>query len=193
MTDDYVFDNYITNQSNLINESPYIQVNPPIYIQVYPPQIISVDPPQNIPVNPPQNIPENPPQNIPENQINQEHLRDSLDKGQAPRRIFSQIKKSNEETPFNTDNNPNMINVCFGLSTGQSFNEKASKNMIFKDLCVNFVTRLGFKKEIIENNHILFLYNGRKLDINQRKNLKELGIYNNSKIVVIDLKGLIGA
>jgi hypothetical protein len=172
MTDDYVFDNYITNQSNLINESPYIQVNPPIYIEVYPPLIISV--------NPPQNIPANPPQNIPVNQINQEQLSDSLNsieikkvmkilrqnpnlfnqfneevkrdnnnfnkqsifndsnyinmasKGEVPRKIFSQIKKSNEKTPFNTDNNPNMINVCFGLSTGQSFNEKASKNMIIK-------------------------------------------------------------
>ena len=114
-------------------------------------------------------------------------------KGLVPRRIFAQVKKSKENIPIKTDYNPNIINICFEITTGQKFNEKATKRMKFKDLCVNFVTRLGFKKDIIENKDILFLFNGTKVDINQNKILREMGIENNSKILVIDLKGLIGA
>jgi hypothetical protein len=114
-------------------------------------------------------------------------------RGEVPRKIFSQIKKSKDIISIKTDYNPNIINVCFEISSGQKFNEKAAKNMIFKDLCINFVTRLGFQKTIIENKDIIFLFNGTKVDINQKKNLREIGIENNSKILVLDLKGLIGA
>jgi hypothetical protein len=114
-------------------------------------------------------------------------------RGEVPRKIFSQIKNNKEIISINTDYNPNIINVCFEISSGQKFNEKAAKNMIFKDLCINFVTKLGFQKSIIENKDIIFLFNGTKVDINQKKNLREIGIENNSKILVLDLKGLIGA
>ena len=144
------------------------------------------------------------------NQLNEEVKRDNINfnqqsifndhiyikmasKGLVPRRIFAQIKKSNENIPIKTDYNPNIINVCFEISSGQKFNEKASKRMKFKDLYINFVTRFGFKKDIIENKDILFLFNGTKVDINQNKILREMGIENNSKILVLDLKGLIGA
>jgi len=113
--------------------------------------------------------------------------------GLVPRKIFKQIKKNNKNIPIKKNNNPNIINVCFEISSGQKFSEKALKSMKFKDLCINFITRLGFKKEIIESKDIIFLFNGTKVDINQNKTLRETGIENYSKILVLDIKGLIGA
>jgi len=113
--------------------------------------------------------------------------------GLVPRKIFKQIKKNNKNIPIKKNNNPNIINVCFEISSGQKFSEKALKSMKFKDLCINFITRLGFKKEIIEGKDIIFLFNGTKVDINQNKTLRETGIENYSKILVLDIKGLIGA
>lgn len=244
-------------QNNSVNGPQYIIVNQPLYItgnehQNIPgnePQNISVNEPQYISINPPIYIseneplynPGNQPQNSPVNQINQEHLKNSLDsnevqkiiemlkqnpnlfnkfneevkrdninfkeesifndsnyikmasKGLVPKKIFKQIKKSNENIPIKKNNNPNIINVCFEISSGQKFSEKASKSMKFKDLCINFITRLGFKKDIIESKDIIFIFNGTKVDINQNKTLRETGIENNSKILVLDIKGLIGA
>ena len=56
-------------------------------------------------------------------------------RGEVPRKIFSQIKKREEMISVETDYDPNIINVCFEISSGQKFNEKAVKNMTFKDLC----------------------------------------------------------
>jgi len=144
------------------------------------------------------------------NQFNEEVKRDNINfkeksifndsnyikmasKGLVPRKIFKQIKKNNKNIPIKKNNNPNIINVCFEISSGQKFSEKALKSMKFKDLCINFITRLGFKKEIIESKDIIFLFNGTKVDINQNKTLRETGIENYSKILVLDIKGLIGA
>ena len=114
-------------------------------------------------------------------------------KGKVPRRIFSQIKQINENIPFNNNYNFDMINVCFELSSGQKFNEQATKSMKMIDLFIKFITRLGFKKDIIGND-ICFLFNGGNININQyNKTLREMGIENNAKILVLDLKGIIGA
>ena len=113
--------------------------------------------------------------------------------GKVPRRIFSQIKKSDKNIPININNDSNRINVCFELSSGQKFNEQATKSMKIIDLFIQFITRLGFKKDIIRKD-IFFLFNGLSVDEKQYKNtLREMGIQNNSKILVIDSKGIIGA
>ena len=113
--------------------------------------------------------------------------------GKVPRRIFSQIKKSDKNIPININNDSNRINVCFELSSGQKFTERATKSMKIIDLLMQFITRLGFKKDIIRKD-IFFLFNGLSVDEKQYKNtLREMGIQNNSKILVIDSKGIIGA
>ena len=116
-------------------------------------------------------------------------------KGKIPRRIFSQIKQSNDFIPINNKNDydSDIINVCFEISSGQKFNEHATKRMNIRDLLIQFITRLGFKKDIIRKD-ICFLFNGLSIDKKQyKKTLKEMGIENNSKILVIDTKGIIGA
>lgn len=113
--------------------------------------------------------------------------------GKVPRRIFSQIKKSDENMPINNNFDSDLINVCFELSSGQKFNEQAKKSMKILDLFIKFITRLGFKKDLIGKD-ICFLFNGGNVDSKQyNKTLREMGIENNAKILVLDIKGIIGA
>ena len=115
--------------------------------------------------------------------------------GMVPRRIFSQIKNNDENIHINNNyhDKSDTINVYFELTTGQKFTEKGNKTMKALDLFIKFITRLGFKKEIIEKD-ICFLFNGGNIDKNKNyKTLEELEIQDNSKILVMDTKGIIGA
>ena len=47
--------------------------------------------------------------------------------GKVPRRIFSQIKKSDENMPINNNFDSDLINVCFELSSGQKSMNKQKK------------------------------------------------------------------
>ena len=122
---------------------------------------------------------------------NQNYLRMAKE-GKVPRNIFSQVKQNAESIPLKNNNNSDIVNVCFEITSGQKFNEQASKSMKIKDLFIRFITRLGFNQSIIEKD-IYFLFNGTNVNINQNKTLRELGIENNSKIIVLDTKGIIGA
>ena len=122
---------------------------------------------------------------------NRNYMRMARD-GKTPRRVFSQIDKKNENIPIKVNNDSNLINICFLISTGQKFNEQAINTLKTKDLFIKFITRLGFTKELLDKN-IAFLFNGIKIDHNEEKTLREMGIGDNSIIVTMDLKGIIGA
>ena len=113
--------------------------------------------------------------------------------GKVPRRVFSQIKKSDENIPIINNFDSDIINICFELSSGQKFNEQGKKSMKIIDLFTKFITRLGFKKDLIGKD-ICFLFNGGNVDPKKYdKTLREMGLENNAKILVLDIKGIIGA
>ena len=128
--------------------------------------------------------------NYSNNLTNDEYLKNASE-GKIPRRIFNQTEK-NKTIIIDSNDATLKRNIKFQISSGNTFNIIAPSNMKVKDLFKHFVTKLGFSEEIIGKD-IYFLMNGERFDLNEEREIKQMKIIDNSIILVIDTKGIIGA
>ena len=92
-------------------------------------------------------------------------------------------------SPFNI--NPK-ANIIFNTQKNQMINIIAPFDMKVKDLLSNFVQKLGLGIGVMEKS-LFFLFNGFKIDINEEKNIVEYGLDKGGKIIVMDIKEVIGS
>ena len=90
---------------------------------------------------------------------------------------------------LNQEYKENMIYVNFSIANGNYF----SLN-VFDGIPINEIFKLFVKKFDIPKNDIdkiIFLYKASKIDCQSKKSLKEIGINNNSTIIVIDQENIL--
>ena len=75
------------------------------------------------------------------------------------------------------------INIIFEAPTGRYFTIKVSINKTVKDLINLYISKTG--EDINKND---FLYNGRKFDPNDKRNIIDFGFVNLSNIIVVGHK-----
>ena len=124
--------------------------------------------------------------------LNEEYLQHAV-KGEVPRNVFNQFKDDNKTYNANSnDEYSEKLNITFQLTSGKKINIIASQNMKLKTLFREFVKKIGFDTNILQND-IYFLYRGERMNKDEQSNLKKMGLENNSVILVMDVKGIIGA
>ena len=127
------------------------------------------------------------------NNFNNEEYIEEANKGNIPRRIFTQIK--NDKQILVNDNNNNNCpkrNIKFSFSNGSSVMMTVPIDIKVKDLIIAFINQIGFNTSILDKD-IYFLFNGSKIDINEEKTLEQMQIFDPSIILVIDTRGVLGA
>ena len=89
--------------------------------------------------------------------------------------------------------NPQMYNVVFKTSEGQKFNIPFSENRTVEDLIETFFKRVD-REELFKKKEIAFLYNAAQINYHDNSKIKQIFRINfHPTVVVIDVKGLIGA
>ena len=89
------------------------------------------------------------------------------------------------------DNSPK-VNIILNTMKGHKTNIIASYNMKVKDLLLLYVQKLGLGPAVMGDS-LFFLFNGQKIDINEERTVYDLSLHNGGQIVVLDIKGVIGA
>ena len=92
-------------------------------------------------------------------------------------------------SPF--DNSPK-VNVILNTMKGHKTTIIATYNMKVKDLLLQYVQKLGLGPNVMGDS-LFFLFNGKKIDINEQGTVYDLGLHSGGQIVVLDIKGVIGA
>jgi hypothetical protein len=124
--------------------------------------------------------------------LNEEYLQQAAE-GKIPRNIFNQFKDDNKTFYDNSnDEYSKKINISFQLSSGKKIILVASENMKLAELFEAFIKKIGFDTEILGSD-IYFLYRGGRMNLDEQRSLIEMDLVDNSTILVIDVKGIIGA
>lgn len=84
------------------------------------------------------------------------------------------------------------VNIAFTTQKGQKVNIICPVNMRLEDLFIKYITRLGLGPNVLGNS-IFFLFNGSKININDKRTVSDIGLIHGSNIIVLDLKGVIGS
>lgn len=113
--------------------------------------------------------------------------------------IFVEKKKLNDTSSKN-NNNLNIKNNCqilgeriqlfFQASSGLKASIYIGKNNTFKDVAITYCNNLGLDISSVGKD-IIFLFNGSKLNLDDKRNLGKF-MRNLSYIIVIDVKNIIG-
>ena len=85
-------------------------------------------------------------------------------------------------------NQNHKVNINFVNQKGKKVNLICPVNIRMKDLLVNYINILGFEPNAFGDS-IMFLYNGTIININDNRNVAEIGIFDGSYILVLVLKG----
>ena len=84
------------------------------------------------------------------------------------------------------------INVYFEASTGNTVVIHVKDNIGLRDALKLYMEKMQLSESFI-GTHIVFLFNGRKLDHDSNESIKTFKIGNSSKITVFDQGNVIGA
>ena len=107
--------------------------------------------------------------------MNEEYLQHAV-KGEVPRNVFNQFKDDNKTYNANSnDEYSEKLNITFQLTSGKKINIIASQNMKLKTLFREFVKKIGFDTNILQND-IYFLYRGERMNKDEQSNLKKMGL-----------------
>ncbi len=124
--------------------------------------------------------------------LNDQYLQQAAQR-QIPRNVFNQLKDDNKIYDANSKGTiSEKMNVVFQLTSGKKFIISAAVNMSLKKLFKKFVRKIGFD-EIILQKDIYFIYKGETMNINEEKDLRNMELYDNAIILVMDVQGIIGA
>ena len=100
---------------------------------------------------------------------------------------------SNDNLEINSINSCYKINILFVFTKGVRINIYIDQNKTFKDAVYAFCNKVGgISFDQVEKN-IFFLFDGKKLDIKDKRKLCQFSFGNNLVIIVVDNKGIIGA
>ncbi len=124
--------------------------------------------------------------------LNDQYLQQAAQR-QIPRNVFNQLKDDNKIYDANSKGTiSEKMNVVFQLTSGKKFIISAAVNMSLKKLFKKFVRKIGFDEKILQKD-IYFLYKGERMNINEEKDLRNMELYDNAIILVMDVQGIIGA
>ena len=62
----------------------------------------------------------------------------------------------------------------------------------YSDLLIKYIERIGLGPGVMGSS-IFFLFNGGKLDINENRDVTQMGMTSGSTVIVLDIKGIIGS
>jgi hypothetical protein len=92
----------------------------------------------------------------------------------------------------------NIINIIFETGRGVRYIFAVSENTPMKELLLKFIKKVGISESLMDSK-ILFILNGITIPVNEETSIKayfrekNIGIINQSRIVVIDGSNVIGA
>ena len=93
---------------------------------------------------------------------------------------------NNDINNINDLSNKPKINIKFGQSNGKCIVIIISPEMTIEDLLNSYRIKIGESPNFLENH--IFLFNGQKININEKKTIKDFGLINGSQIFVYKLK-----
>jgi len=88
-------------------------------------------------------------------------------------------------------NSSPVTNIIFTTMKEQKANIVAPIDMKVKDLLFKYVTKLGLGPNVMGTS-LFFLFNGKKINLNEEKTIHNLGL-ENAHIIVLDPKEVIGS
>lgn len=119
---------------------------------------------------------------------------DMIQKNQTNNIVGTQNNKSDlQQISCNTSsNNLSQFNIVFYEASGKEIPIQLSPSCTVKDCIKKYLELVGRKKKEEEEQKdkdmvSLFIFNGKKIDINEEKNISSFGLVNDSKITVIYL------
>ena len=99
----------------------------------------------------------------------------------------------NMNCDFSSPNDPTpKVNIYFKTQKGQRMNIVCPCNLKIKDLLIKYIERIGLGPGVMGSS-IFFLFNGGKLDINENRDVTQMGMTSGSTVVVLDIRGVIGS
>ena len=99
----------------------------------------------------------------------------------------------NMNCDFSSPNDPTpKVNIYFKTQKGQRMNIVCPYNLKIKDLLIKYIERIGLGPGVMGSS-IFFLFNGGKLDINENRDVTQMGMTSGSTVIVLDIKGIIGS
>ena len=104
------------------------------------------------------------------------------------------LRNSNANFSYNVTssfNSSQVTNIIFTTMKEQKANLIAPIDMKIKDLLFKYVTKLGLGPNVMGTS-LFFLFNGKKIDLNEEKTIHEYGL-ENAHIIVLDPKEVIGS
>ena len=104
------------------------------------------------------------------------------------------LRNSNANFSYNVTSSMNssqVTNIIFTTMKEQKANLVAPIDMKIKDLLFKYVTKLGLGPNVMGTS-LFFLFNGKKIDLNEEKTIHEFGL-ENAHIIVLDPKEVIGS
>ena len=119
--------------------------------------------------------------------VNQNQMNNNQDTGGA-------LRNSNANFSYNVTSSMNssqVTNIIFTTMKEQKANLIAPIDMKIKDLLFKYVTKLGLGPNVMGTS-LFFLFNGKKIDLNEEKTIHEFGL-ENAHIIVLDPKEVIGS
>ena len=85
----------------------------------------------------------------------------------------------------------NLINISFEASTGLKTELCVSEKISVKELLKMFAKKVNLSESYF-GKEVIFLFDGKKLDHESLEEIKEVGIGNNSSIIIFDQSNVIG-
>ena len=85
----------------------------------------------------------------------------------------------------------NGLNILFNASTGLKIAMDVPRNIKVSELLSRFMNKIKLDENLIDKN-IFFIFNGVLLKKNDKRNISELGIKQNSIITIVDAGNLLG-
>ena len=99
----------------------------------------------------------------------------------------------NMNCDFSSPNDPSpKVNIYFKTQKDQKINIVCPCNLKIKDLLIKYIERIGLGPGVMGSS-IFFLFNGGKLDINENRDVTQMGMTSGSTVIVLDIKGIIGS
>ena len=91
-----------------------------------------------------------------------------------------------------TGNDTLKYKIVFQTLAGAKHKIIAPINLQMKDLFKNYVRIIGLSDKFLGKD-LFFILNGNKIDVNETRTIKEMGMADNHLIFVMDAKNLVGA
>jgi hypothetical protein len=113
-------------------------------------------------------------------------------------RTYEKNNNKVKEDLFFSEYKGNITNIIFETGAGLRYSFAVSENIPMKELLLKFIRKIGISESLM-GSKILFILNGATIPANEERSIKDyfkeknIGIANQSKIIVIDGSNVIGA